>query len=194
MATSTRWRPETALIAMDGDLLELGPHFLSFVRKNLVTTDGLFYRPTRAHPEVVAASSHAPACPPAGHPDTPTDPNAFRAAIARRWVSCHYAFVGGENEDALGTQGDGLEIDPDGRYRHLMRDGAGKLVTMPGVFSEGRISFQPTSFGAVQTIFRSHDNRMLASAPVLTAEPTMLIIRTASADHRYVAEKSGDGS
>lgn len=176
-----------ALVALDHDLIGLGPRFLAFVRRNLVTTDGLFYRPTRAHPEVGTERSRFPACPPAGRAVTPTDPGAFRAAITRQWTSCHHTFVGGENDDALGTQGDGLEIKPDGRYWHLSRDGAGKLIGVPGVASEGSISYGVTAFGAVQTTFQSDADQTLVAAPVLTADPPLLIIRTGSADHRYIA-------
>lgn len=175
-----------ALITLDRDLAGLGPRFVAFVRRNLATRDGLFYRPTRGHPEATSAQARFPACPPAGRISTPTDPVSFRAAIARRWASCHYALVGAEDLDALGTEGDGIEILPSGRYRHLMRDDAGRLSASPGVTSEGSISYGMTPFGAVQTIFRSELDQTLAAAPVLTADPTLLIIRTPSADHRYV--------
>jgi len=175
-----------ALITLDRDLAGLGPRFVAFVRRNLVTHDGLFYRPTRAHPEATSTLVRFPACPPAGRPDTPRDPASFRAAVTRRWASCHQTFVGAEDIDALGTEGDGIEIMANGRYRHLMRDGAGRLTASPGVTSEGSISYGMTPFGAVQTIFHSDLDQTMAAAPVLTAEPTMLIIRTPSADHRYV--------
>ncbi len=102
-------------------------------------------------------------------------------------MSCHYTFVGGEDEDALGTQGDGVEIKPDGRYWHLARDGAGRLVGMPGVTSEGSITYGSTDFGAVRTAFQSDADQTLVAAPVITTDPTLLIIRTGNADHRYVA-------
>jgi len=175
-----------ALITLDRDLAGLGPRFVAFVRRNLVTRDGLFYRPTRAHPEALSTVARFPACPPAGRPSTPADPASFRAAVTRRWASCHYTFVGAEDIDALGTEGDGIEILPDGRYRHLMRDGAGRLATSPGVTSEGSVSYGMTPFGAVQMIFHSDLDQTLAAAPVLTADPTLLIVRTPSADHRYV--------
>lgn len=175
-----------ALITLDRDLAGLGPRFVAFVRRNLVTRDGLFYRPTRAHPEASSARARFPDCPPAGRPNTPTDPASFRASVARKWASCHYASVGGEDLDALGTEGDGIEILPNGRYRHLMRDGAGRLTASPGVTSEGHVNYGMTRFGAVQMVFRSDLDQLLSAAPVLTAEPTMLIIRTSSADHRYV--------
>ena len=175
-----------ALITLDRDLAGLGPRFVAFVRRNLTTRDGLFYRPVGAHPEATSAQARFPACPPAGRPVTPADPASLRAAIARRWASCHYAQVGAEDLDALGTEGDGIEILPNGRYRHLMRDGEGRLTASPGVTSEGSVSYGMTPFGAVQTIFRSDLDQMLAAAPVVTADPTLLIIRTPSADHRYV--------
>ena len=175
-----------ALITLDRDLAALGPRFVAFVRRNLVTRDGLFYRPMRAHPEVGSNRARFPECPPAGRANTPTDPASFRAAVARKWASCHHGFVGGEDLDALGTEGDGIEISPNGRYRHLMRDGAGRLTASPGVTSEGSISYGMTPFGAVQMLFRSDLDQALAAAPVLTADPTLLIIRTPSADHRYV--------
>jgi len=175
-----------ALITLDRDLAGLGPRFVAFVRRNLVTRDGLFYRPTRAHPEATSTLVRFPACPPAGRPATPAAPAAFRAAIAGRWASCHYTFVGAEDIDALGTEGEGIEISPNGRYRHLMRDSAGRLTASPGVTSEGSVSYGMTPFGAVQTIFHSDLGQTLAAAPVLTTDPTLLIIRTPSADHRYV--------
>jgi len=175
-----------ALITLDRDLAALGPRFVAFVRRNLVTRDGLFYRPTREHPEALSARVRFPACPPAGRPDTPRDPAAFRAALAGRWAACHYTLVGAEDIDALGTEGDGIEIMPSGRYRHLLRSTAGTLEASPGVTSEGSISYGMTPFGAVQAIFHSDLDQTLAAAPVLTANPTMLIIRTPSADHRYV--------
>ena len=39
-------RARPALIVLTEDLIALGPRFLSFVRQNYVTDDGLFYRPT----------------------------------------------------------------------------------------------------------------------------------------------------
>jgi len=175
-----------ALITLDRDLAALGPRFVAFVRRNLSTRDGLFYRPARASPETLWTRIGLPACPPAGRPDTPRDPTSFRAAVARRWAACHYTFVGAEDIDALGTEGDGLEISPNGRYRHLVRDAAGTLEASAGVTSEGSVSYGMTPFGAVQAIFHSDLDQTLAAAPVLTTNPTVLIIRTPSADHRYV--------
>jgi dolichyl-phosphate-mannose-protein mannosyltransferase len=43
---SGRVRP--ALITLDDELLALGPRFVTFVRQNYVSDDGLFYRPARA--------------------------------------------------------------------------------------------------------------------------------------------------
>ena len=173
-----------ALIALDRDLAGLGPRFVAFVRRNLATRDGLFYRPTRDR--AASALARFPPCPPQGRPNTPRDPMAFRAAVTRRWAACQSTPVGGEDLDALGTEGAGIEILPDGRYRHLMRDDAGHLATSPGVTSEGHVTYTMTRFGAVQTTFRSDLDQLLATAPELTADPTLLIIRTPSADHRYV--------
>ena len=84
-------------------------------------------------------------------------------------------------------QGEGIEIKADGRYWHLTRNGAGDLEGIPGVDSEGAIMYGLADFGAVQTTFRSDLNQILVAAPVMTVSPTLLIIRTANADHRYVA-------
>src|SRR5436190_1587242 len=72
-------------------------------------------------------------CPPAGIANTPGSTDAFRVAIARKWLSCVYNIMGGETSDALGTQGEGIEIKPDGRYWHLKRNSAGQLVGIQGV-------------------------------------------------------------
>jgi len=95
--------------------------------------------------------------------------------------------VGGERGDALGIESAGIEIRPDGHYWHLARNAAGALETISGVDSEGTITYGFADFGAVQTTFRSDLNQILVAAPVMTASPTMLIIKTANADHRYVA-------
>ena len=130
-------------------------------------------------------------CPAAGRLSTPTNQDALRSALARKWLSCRHDLAGREQGDALGSQGEGIEIKPDGRYWHLARDPSGKLLGVPGVDSEGTIMYGHTDLGAVQTTFRSDLNQILVAAPVITTNPTLLIIKTDTADHRYVA---ADGS
>ena len=132
------------------------------------------------------ATANLVLCPPGGSDGTPLDHDALRATLTRMWLSCLYTFKGGEDGDALGTQGDGIEIKADGRYWHLARNGAGKLAGTPGVDSEGSVTFGVDALGVAQTTFRSDLNQVLVATPVITAHPTVLIIRTANAEHRYI--------
>jgi hypothetical protein len=121
-----------------------------------------------------------PSCPTPGSVATPTTIPAFRAAIARKWVMCSQS----AQPSALGY-GD-IEIKADDRYWHLERTVSGKLVGIPGVDSEGTVVYGMTDFGAVQTTFRSDLNVVFVVAPVITATPTMLIMKTIDSDNRYV--------
>jgi hypothetical protein len=121
-----------------------------------------------------------PVCPTPGAAATPTTIPAFRAAITRKWVMCSQSF----QPNALGS-GD-IEIKADDRYWHLERTVSGRLVGIPGVDSEGTVVYGMTDFGAVQTTFRSDLNVVFVVAPVITASPTMLIMKTADSDNRYV--------
>jgi hypothetical protein len=121
-----------------------------------------------------------PSCPTPGAAATPTTIPAFRTAITRKWVMCSQSF----QSNALGY-GD-IEIKADDRYWHLERTVSGRLVGIPGVDSEGTVVYGMTDFGAVQTTFRSDLNVVFVVAPVITANPTMLIMKTADSDNRYV--------
>jgi len=125
-------------------------------------------------------------CPTTGAGTAPATADALRVALTGRWLSCLYTFRGGEDGDALGTQGDGIELKSDGRYWHLTRNGAGQLTGIAGVDSEGDVSYGLSPSGAPQVTFRSDLNQVLSATPLLTAGPTVLIIRTANAEHRYI--------
>ena len=129
-----------------------------------------------------AGGAPGPSCPAPGSASTPTNLDAFRAAITRKWLLCGSTpsgeFDGGYNG--------GIEIKANNRYWHLQRNQAGQLVGIPGVDSEGTITYGMTDFGAVQTTFRSDLNVSFVVAPVITANPTMLIMKTSTADYRYL--------
>ena len=145
---------------------------------------------TSAAPRGLTSSSGGVAgfvlCPAVLGGSTPATPDALRTAVLGKWLSCLYTFRGGEDGDALGTQGDGIEIRSDGRYWHLTRDSAGQLTGVPGVDSEGDVSYGLSPAGAAQMTFRSDLNQVLVATPVLTTGPTILIIKTANAEHRYI--------
>ena len=123
-------------------------------------------------------------CPQAGVNNTPTTVAALRASLARTWLLCSPLGLTHQPQD-------GLVITTDDRYAVLRRDPTGVLVAQRGVDFEGSVTFieiNPDFGGGIQTNFTSDLGGTVISRPVITTNPTMLIINNNGVyEYRYVA-------
>jgi hypothetical protein len=127
-------------------------------------------------------------CPQAGNKVTLATVPELRAALARTWILCSPVGLTNQPQDGLViTTGSGS----DDRYDVLRRDASGALVPQHGVDFEGTITYiviDPSFGGGIQTNFESDLGGTVISRPVITENPTMLIINNEGVyEYRYVA-------
>jgi hypothetical protein len=122
-------------------------------------------------------------CPVAGVSATPKTVAGMRTALVRRWVRC--------SAEGLIHRGDedGVEITADDRYSMLTRDPTtGQLVARHGVDFEGSVSYLQVG-EHIQVDFNSDLLWTIISGPVISTNPTMLIINNNGVvEYRYVTE------
>lgn len=127
-------------------------------------------------------------CPPAGIAITPTTADDMRAALTRRWLLC--------SPLGLFSQAQvGVDITSADRYFMLAQDATGALVEQPTADFAGTVTYidlDPSFGGGIQVNFGSDLGGTIITRPVITSNPTMLIINNEGVyEYRYLA---ADGS
>jgi hypothetical protein len=122
-------------------------------------------------------------CPVAGISATPKTIAGMRAALVRRWVLCSAEGLIHRSDE------DGVEITADDHYSMLTRDPTtAQLVAAHGVDFEGTVEYLQVG-DHIQVNFHSDLLWTIISGPVISANPTMLIINNNGVvEYRYVTE------
>ena len=122
-------------------------------------------------------------CPVAGVSATPKTIAGMRTALVRRWVRCSAEGLIHRSDE------DGVEITTDDRYSMLTRDPTtNQLVARHGVDFEGSVEYLQVG-EHIQVNFNSDLLWTIISGPVISTNPTMLIINNNGVvEYRYVTE------